>query len=563
MAAIPRGTCPGRFQLAHPGSHAIVPDIGIRPTDRGIRFTFYVQPWLTECGHIQSLASTLDPSSKSGIAIALDEYGAITLLVGQGSQIQQIKSPLSPAKRRWSKVCLTACHDSLNVHLAALADTLEPAESPSAFEATLDAPILLESTQLLLAACLTAELVDGVQRVLPSCHFNGRLDTVTIDAIGAQQRTLACYDFSVGISSDYITDASGNNRTGTLINAPSRAVKGHAWDGSETDWTKDSRGYGAIHFHEDDLDDANWDTDFSITIPNHTRSGVYVVEIESTTATLSDQVVFFVRPTSQNRPPVALILSTFTYLAYANEHQFDMDSPSRAEVPGGIESLEFYEDENFAKQNRRRDLGQSCYDVHKDLSAVMFSSAKRPLLNCRPDYINWTGHRPRELSAELLLQGFLERLNVPYDIVTDHDLHTDGVRALTGYSTIITGCHPEYHTLNSYAAYEDFARRGGNIMYLGGNGFYWSIATDEANPHRIEVRRGGQGVRTCYQEPGERVHAFDGRVGGLWRDRGKAANYLVGIGCCGEGAGPGKLYSATRKTFLGNLTLVIKEFHTA
>ncbi|KAH7112040.1 hypothetical protein EDB81DRAFT_828768 [Dactylonectria macrodidyma] len=170
----------------------------------------------------------------------------------------------------------------------------------------------------------------------------------------------------------------------------------------------------------------------------------------------------------------------------------------------------------------------------------MYSSAKRPLLNCRPDYINWTGHRPRELSAELIMQGFLERLGVPYDVVTDHDLHMQGVQALHAYNTVITGCHPEYHTLASYMAYEEYLRGGGNLMYLGGNGFYWSSAVDRLRPHRLEVRRGGQGVRTSYQEPGERHHSLDGHVGGLWRDRGKAANYLVGVGCCGEGAGPGK-----------------------
>lgn len=233
-------------------------------------------------------------------------------------------------------------------------------------------------------------------------------------------------------------------------------------------------------------------------------------------------------------------MSTFTYLAYANEHQFDIDSPARAEIPGGLESLEFYKDETFGKQDRRRDLGLSCYDVHKDRSAVMYSSAKRPLLNCRPNYINWTGHRPRELSAELIMQGFLERLEVPYDVVTDHDLHMNGVQALHCYSAVITGCHPEYHTLESYRAYEEYLRGGGNLMYMGGNGFYWSSALDRLRPHRLEVRRGGQGVRTSYQEPGERHHAIDGHVGGLWRDRGRAANYLVGIGCCGEGAGPGK-----------------------
>ena len=45
-------------------------------------------------------------------------------------------------------------------------------------------------------------------------------------------------------------------RHGTLINAAVRAVTSHNWDASSTDWTRASYGYGAIHFHDDDLDDA-------------------------------------------------------------------------------------------------------------------------------------------------------------------------------------------------------------------------------------------------------------------------------------------------------------------
>lgn len=204
--------------------------------------------------------------------------------------------------------------------------------------------------------------------------------------------------------------------------------------------------------------------------------------------------------------------------------------------------MPLYKDETFYKQTRRNDLGVSLYDVHRDGSAVMFTSAKRPLLNTRPDYVNWLGHRPRELSAELIMVGYLERLGIPYDIVTDHDLHFQGHAAIDAYDVLITGCHPEYPSMQSYQAYEDFLRTGGNLMYLGGNGFYWVSATDAARPHRMEVRRGGQGVRTSCQEPGERVMALTGSDGGLWRDCGRAANKLVGIGCCGEGAGPGVPY---------------------
>lgn len=203
-------------------------------------------------------------------------------------------------------------------------------------------------------------------------------------------------------------------------------------------------------------------------------------------------------------------------------------------------------DENYSKMDRRRDLGLSMYDVHKDHTGVVFSSSKRPILNVRPGYVHWAMHRPREFSADLVMIGFLERSGIPYDICLDHDLHSMGVEAIRTYTTVMTGCHPEYPSAQSYNAYTDYAKQGGNLMYLGGNGFYWVSATDPARPHRIEVRRGEQGVRTSYQQPGERIHSLTGQQGGLWRGRGRAANYLFGIGCCGEGTGPGVPYRRTK-----------------
>jgi hypothetical protein len=93
----------------------------------------------------------------------------------------------------------------------------------------------------------------------------------------------------------------------------------------------------------------------------------------------------------------------------------------------------------------------------------------------RPDYIHWGFQRPREFSEDLLMVGFLERLfGDGYDTLTDHDLHLRGAAALASYDVVITGCHPEYPSMETLDAYEGFAKRGGSLMYTGGNGFYVS-----------------------------------------------------------------------------------------
>lgn len=82
--------------------------------------------------------------------------------------------------------------------------------------------------------------------------------------------------------------------------------------------------------------------------------------------------------------------------------------------------------------------------------------------------------------------GFLEKAGIDYDIITDHDLHIRGYEAAKNYYVLVTGCHPEYPSLESLNTYTAFARNGGNITYLGGNGFYVSsfhakIITQNAN----------------------------------------------------------------------------------
>ena len=110
-----------------------------------------------------------------------------------------------------------------------------------------------------------------------------------------------------------------------------------------------------------------------------------------------------------------------------------------------------------------------------------------------------------------------------------------GQAGVSRYGTIITGSHPEYHTAESLKAYVDFIKAGGNVMYLGGNGFYWSCATTSENLHRVEIRRGGEGVRPFTCAGGDRIFSSNGQSGLLWRSRGLASNSLFGVGSCAAG----------------------------
>src|SRR6516164_6626713 len=74
----------------------------------------------------------------------------------------------------------------------------------------------------------------------------------------------------------------------------------------------------------------------------------------------------------------------------------------------------------------------------------------------------------------------------------------------------------------------DYVDAGGRLAYLGGNGFYWRIATSAVIPNVVEVRRAEGGIRAWAAEPGEYYHALDGAYGGLWRRNGPATKALRG-----------------------------------
>lgn len=508
-----------------------------------------MQPWLLEAGHEQIVVSTLDVEKKTGFALVLGDGGRLDVLVGTGQAVERLQSEILLRRWRWAEVCLGVVGKTVQLDVTHQERLAEIAPKPGSFSSTIPNDVILGNgtpdtkNPLTLAAGYFTAASESVH--LETNIFNGRLDSPHIEVShGADFETWAKYDFSVDIPTDNITDVSGNGNHGILINAPTRAVKGHDWDGSEPDWTKAKYGYGAIHFHEDDLDDAAWKTDFSFKLPSDIPSGAYAVVVKGTGehTEVEDQITFFVRPavTPTPRPKVAMVLSTFTYLAYANEHMYDQTRASRMELSGDVN---IRKDTNFRRMARRTDLGCSLYDVHRDGSGCVFSTAKRPILNIRPGYVNWAFHRPREFSADQLMIGLLEEKlgRGNYDILTDHDVHmTKG--ALDPYDVVLTGCHPEYPSLELLNAYAAFSRGGGSLMYLGGNGFYWCSVTDPARPQRIEVRKGDQGCRSVELPAGERMHSLNGAQGGLWRSRGRNPQTLFGVGSCACGNGQGVAY---------------------
>jgi N,N-dimethylformamidase len=386
----------------------------------------------------------------------------------------------------------------------------------------------------------------GLKSNLPVNHFNGKIESpkITVKSSSGDESVLAAWNFSRSLSSIDIIDTGPNNFHGTLINLPTRAVTGSSWDGSEMCWRHAPDQYAAIHFHDDDIYDFDWLPDFSLKIPEKLPSGIYAARIRC--GEFEDYLPFFICPPKGKRTAdLCVLVSTFTYVIYGNHARPDFG-------PGWEKKTANW---NAYPWNpaQHREYGLSTYNTHSDGSGICHASHLRPLLNIRPGYLTFnygSGSGLRHFQADSHLIAWLHAMNFDYDIITDEELHNDGVDAISGYKVVTTGTHPEYHTEQTLDALTQYRDHGGRFMYLGGNGFYWRIARHQDEPGIIEIRRGEGGIRAWASEPGEYYNAFDGAYGGLWRRNARPPQQLAGIGFSAQGEFYGSYYR--RKT--GNET---------
>lgn len=355
-------------------------------------------------------------------------------------------------------------------------------------------------------------------------HFNGKLEAPSVTANG---QPICAWDFSSDIPKTTVPASAGPDLT--LINFPARAMTGAAWDGSEMNWTHKPAHYAAIHFHADDIYDFGWDTDFTFTIPDNMPPGVYIMRLECEGQ--FDAIPFFVcAPLGKPKSDLCVLVSTFTYTIYGNHARPDYEPSWQERIA----------DWNAYPHNPAEypQYGLSTYNYHADGSGICHASHRRPLFNLRPGYLTFGATSCsglRHFPADMHLISWLHAKEISYDIVTDQELHDDGCAAIQGYKAVTTGSHPEYHTPETLDALRDYRDNGGNLMYLGGNGFYWRIAVHSENDSLLEIRRAEDGIRAWAAEPGEYYNAFDGTYGGLWRRNGRAPQDLVGIGFAAQG----------------------------
>ena len=320
IKSIPQQTHQGKLQFSRIGSSVRIPSWSNEDLSNvdSLSISFWCNAALPNTSQEQFLFSSLDHVKSCGFACLIDEFGSLRVRIGGSQMLKEIPLLTRLPKDEWVHVTLSIdrLKKKVKVDVGGQAKLADLGIGPQTFheESGLVDNINIASGKPLVIASDSVE-TRVFSHHMQSATFNGKIDGFKIEATSAGRvETLLDFDFYFGIPTDEVRDVSGKEHHGTLINAPARAVTGHDWDASQVDWTHASYGYGAIHFHDDDLDDAAWDTSFELEIPPDLRSGCYGVHVDD--GVTVDIIPFFVRPDPnvQDPPPVALIMPTFTYI---------------------------------------------------------------------------------------------------------------------------------------------------------------------------------------------------------------------------------------------------------
>lgn len=569
---------PGRKQIIHGGSYGYVPD-----NKQLFSKSFTIQGWIwpttpkTDKRYWKHGAQGLITrwSAGKGYGLFLDEDGKLQLRIDE----QIISTELKLRDHAWHFIAASydaATGKAVLYHEPQIVYALDPEIDP--VEATL-APPSDPHVPLYFGAYVDAE--NGAPRTTTQTehgfwttgHYNGKIDSPRLckgalsrlememmkggaqPALSERRHSgptgplsdviVGAWDFSDGINTLEARDHGPWHLHGRFVNCPTRAMTGYNWTGHNFDWKHAAGEYGAVHFHDDDLDDARWEVDFEWSVPEDTKSRFYAAKLVTAEGD-EDYIPFWVVPKlGETQSKIAVMVPTISYMAYANEHL--ASNAGAAEI--FVYRTPIMQHQNVYLQEHREYAG-SIYDTHTDGSGICLSSRLRPILSIRPKYDHFLAQAPWQYPADLHLVYWLEHMGYEYDVFTDEDVTYDGLARLAPYNVIITGSHPEHNSGPQLDALHNYTQQGGRLMYMGADGWYWVHSYHPAYDERgrgiiTEMRRCESGIRPWRANPGEYYHQGTGELGGMWRYRGRYLHTIAGTGMSSEGFDISTYYSRT------------------
>ena len=552
---------PVQRQYTQRGNYLTVADANGRLSVAAGSFTLYafVFPTLLSAGR-QVLLGRWDVNAQRGAALGLNAEGRLEFWCGDGQRVDSVTAELPLQAQQWAFVAASfdAATGTAQLHQVPVVNRYNSLLSkivPLDVQAHAQIKLRVRPQD-----CTGGFLVGGSHEATPArgafvaqC-FNGKIDrpgmlsaAATREMIDALARgevpprdaVVAAWDTSAGYTDrgigDTVLDTGAHALHAQGVNRPVRGQTGWNWNGRNDCFRMAPAEFGGIEFHDDALSDCRWQPTLTLALPADLKSGCYALRLTAGDDSAlehhgEEYLPFFVRPRTPHAR-ICMLMPTASYLGYANAQlSFEVSLAQAITATVAVMS-----DVEIDYQKDGLEFGLSTYDHHRDGAGVCYSTALRPIINMRPKCRMPGVHWPWQFPADLSIVAWLEHMGYEYDMLTDFDLHAEGVQALKPYSVVINGTHAEYYSEPMLDATEDYLAEGGRVMYLSGNGYYWVVGFDEKDPRLMEVRKLEAGSRAWQARPGEHYLATTGERSGLWRHRGRAPQKIVGTGFASEG----------------------------
>ena len=269
------GAYPLRDQHSHHGSYARIPGAGsilAGGEESGISLCAMVQPH-ADTG-VQPLFSAWDTATETGVALVL-EPGLRPAFWASGSRVT-LPEPLLAGV--WYALCGSwdPARGTVVIRALPVVNSYNSRFGPVTQVAPQNAEVVaaeapaVPDVDLLLGAldAADARIVRGAYNgklALP-CVYAGPLGDGQFAALagsGARpavaDRLRAWWDLTRHLDTSVVASGVTDAPDGRLINQPTRAVTAHNWDGSCYEWRHAPELYGAVHLHDDDIDDVGWE----------------------------------------------------------------------------------------------------------------------------------------------------------------------------------------------------------------------------------------------------------------------------------------------------------------
>ncbi|MBV9637510.1 MAG: hypothetical protein JOZ40_23030, partial [Methylobacteriaceae bacterium] len=325
----------------------------------------WIWPTLPRAG-AQGVLSWLAPPGDSGLGMFLAEAGTIECRLPGG---RSLRSGVRLEAREWYHLALSIDGRSGAVSLSVVAKRWSPAlAKQETVRTTLDGRAdLRPRASLLFGAGGLEPTADGPRPVMV---FNGKIARPMILAgvrLAADDpphdAVLAAWDFGRSVEATTLVDVSGGGRHGRLVNRPARAMTGPDWPGGAPRGAPTASTHDAVHFHDDDVADVGWPESHRLRVPDDLPSGVYALRLR--TGGEEDHLPFFVCPPrgARDRPPLAVLMPTLSYLAYANE---SLDLSGTVQLSPMQDMSLRAEAYRYVAENGLK----STYDTHSDGSGI-------------------------------------------------------------------------------------------------------------------------------------------------------------------------------------------------